>query len=124
MAKSCNHQDKVVFSASLVVFYSRNWGILNVYLAQLQQIVAFDLGDDEVQLGAFGHGLDYGTLCIALDVLLRLLPLRQGLRLGGCHGQVFQFDDVGVVDVGIAVEVRHQEEVTVPMVQLHLRACR
>ena len=89
----------------------------------MQQVVAFYLGDDEMQFGVANHLAHHLTLGISAYLFHCFVPLLLCIGFGGCHRKIFQFDDVGMADVGESGQVGHKEEVTVAMVKLHLWAC-
>ena len=89
----------------------------------MQQVVAFYLGDDEMQLSVANHLAHHLTLGISAYLFLGFAPLLLGIGVGGGHRKIFQFDDVGMTDVGIACEVGHEEEVAIAVIQFHLWTC-
>lgn len=89
----------------------------------MQQVVTFYLGDDEMQLGVANHLAHHLTLGISAYLFLGFVPLLLGIGVGGGHRKIFQFDDVGMADVGIACEVWHEEEVAIAVIQFHLWTC-
>ena len=87
------------------------------------QVVAFYLGDDEMQLGVANHLAHHLTLGISANLFHCFVPLLLCIGFGGCHRKIFQFDDVGMADVGESGQVGHQKEVAIAVIKLYLWTC-
>jgi hypothetical protein len=74
-----------------------------------------------VQLCAVEHAQQLPVGSIGFDLIQGLAPLAVGLGIGCVGLEVFQFEDVAVLDHRVDGVVGQKEEVAVAMAELHLR---
>lgn len=84
--------------------------------------VAAELENEEMDATALQVMGQTGIAGIVADLLLGFLPLLAGSLIALALLQVFQFNDIAMLHVGILAQVGHEEEVAVAVLELHLRS--